>query len=535
MDFQNNLPIRGNGLNKQIEIRPAYVEEWLDALPYIDFINTSRLMHEGLSATNKIPMKPAQRMELVKLYNRPYQYYLDSQIRTGAQHTLQTIETIQNQVHGMKNIAIDMGLACRTVLNDSLNQKTLWGQDKPYLDAALMALKYLSHALIFSYLEYSPTPRNFWRELNSLYEFAESLDQHQTLFKSHADNDQNSMTTIENAYKHIALASLLDPHQLPFGSIWEIFDQLKAWTEYANLRKFETLNDTACSFVINLGTDMRPIPYYKFKLENASSKHRLLDTSMLHNIAKKHYDLLVVDKNKTSELSLSPYYTKPLLETMLKSWGMPPKRSYPRAANTGKYNVACGISSVYFHVNNKEEFIMVPTHQQHDDIVSNIDDVSDFAHTNKTYYSSDEWNLVNESAGGIAISKTNKPDNAIKVGNLVCFNQDNTSNDWSIGVIRWLMVKQKTNYQAGIEKIAGNIFPAAIRAISGNQTDCEYKRAFLIGNPEENTQVSVITYNGLYDGGRKLEIFFQGNQYKITARGLIDSSVGFEQFSYKLN
>jgi len=177
----------------------------------------------------------------------------------------------------------------------------------------------------------------------------------------------------------------------------------------------------------------------------------------------------------------------------------------------------------------------MPTHQQQDDIVSNIDDVADYAHTNKSYYGSDKWNLVNESAGGIAISKSGKPNNVVKVGNLVCFNQDSTSNDWSVGVIRWLMVKQKSNYQAGIEKIADNIFPASIKASSGSQADCEYKRAFLIGHPEEKGQVSVITYNGLYDSDRELEILFQGNQYKITASGLINSAVGFEQFNYKLN
>ena len=70
------LPMRKNN---EIETRPMYVEEWLDSLPYIDFVSTSQLMHESLKATNKVQMKPGQRMELVTLYNRPYQYYVDSQ------------------------------------------------------------------------------------------------------------------------------------------------------------------------------------------------------------------------------------------------------------------------------------------------------------------------------------------------------------------------------------------------------------------------------------------------------------------------
>ena len=113
MSTQNQLPMRG----KDIEIRPIYVEEWLDSLPYIDFHNTIKLLQQALQAMNSMPMKSSQRMEIVTLFHRPYKYYLDTQIRTGAQHTMQTVEVMQDQLSGLKSVAVQLGRASRPALD----------------------------------------------------------------------------------------------------------------------------------------------------------------------------------------------------------------------------------------------------------------------------------------------------------------------------------------------------------------------------------------------------------------------------------
>lgn len=102
----SQLPMRKTSHGSEIETRPIYIEEWLDSLPYIDFINTSSLLNDALVATNKAEIKTSTRIELIELYNRPYQYYVESQIKAGAQHTLQTIDAMQNQLNQMKQIAV---------------------------------------------------------------------------------------------------------------------------------------------------------------------------------------------------------------------------------------------------------------------------------------------------------------------------------------------------------------------------------------------------------------------------------------------
>ena len=79
-------------------------------------------------------------------------------------------------------------------------------------------MTYLSHALIYSFIEYnSPVPKKVWHELNSLCEFASGIGQKDTATETLGES--STPTTIENTYKQILLASLADPLHLPYGGV----------------------------------------------------------------------------------------------------------------------------------------------------------------------------------------------------------------------------------------------------------------------------------------------------------------------------
>ena len=117
----DKLPVKKSAQGAEIETRPIYIEEWLDSLSYIDFKKTSSLLNEALIATNKADIKSSTRLELVELYHRPYQYYVASQMNTGAQHTLQTIDAMGSQVSQLKQIAVSLSYSCKLAFYSALN------------------------------------------------------------------------------------------------------------------------------------------------------------------------------------------------------------------------------------------------------------------------------------------------------------------------------------------------------------------------------------------------------------------------------
>jgi len=513
------------GPGNTIDTRPLYVEEWLDSLPYADFLRTARLIEEATRATNTQQVKASVRLELVEVYTRPYQYYVESQIRAGAQHTLQSIETMQGQIGLMKQIAVNLALACRLSSDDLMKQKTGWRQTKPPLPALLGSLHYLSHAMIFGFLEYAPIPKGVWRQLHSIYEFAESIERE--LETVQMPGQKGVTSTIADTYKRIVLATLVDPHRLPFGAIWEVYEQLRHWTRHVQLRPFEPMSASGGCFVIDLDSDSRPMIPGKQAEISAVKRARILDCAALGGIVEDQLDRLDAGQPLTTESRLSPYFARVVLGQMLRAWGVPPSRNFAREPRSGSVGLVRGMAAVYFNLNGRKDFDPGRDPDGEDD-----DAWQSPATTGATpVYQAEKWSLVDQGMGGFAVISSDRPPQTVRVGDLVAF-ANNTSGreEWTLGIIRWLMVRQAKSHRLGAQIIAGNISPIGVRATTGSLQDRRFRRALLLEHGDRENSSSVITERGFHVKGRELELRI-GDHVRPTRAGVLkEGSVAFECF-----
>ncbi len=514
-----------------IEIRPAYIEDWLETLPYANFHKTVALLSEAVKATNQVPMKAAQRFELVTLYHRSYDYYIETQIRNLAKQTSSSREQQATPALDMKQYAIQLSHACKITANDVLNSTSLFGQAKSPIQQALMSMIYLSHALIYSFIDYSPVPKKVWFELNSLYEFASGLNQEHTT--NIPLGESGTPTTIEHTYKQILLASLSDPLHLPFGAIWEVYEQLNLWAEFAQLQDFAEVKNPAGYFVVHTKGDIQPVSYSKFETNQASQSHWLLDANSLRNIVQNYLQTLESGKATDSKFLLQENTAKTMLIVLGKSWGLPAKRYFPRKASAGKIDVTIDMHACYYFHNDENDLAQKADSYQNSDISVEGDE---HELRQSARYKSEQWELTDQSSGGYCISRTGRPTRPIGVGGLVGLksNINNPQNNWVLGVFRWLMVRQQNKYKAGIQTLAPHAKAVTIRALSGAPTICEVRRAFLTADPKTGANVTIITSSGLYARQRELEFVHRDKTYRVTAENLLESSSNFEQFSYKI-
>ena len=524
----DSAPMRKTSGGMRIETRPLHIEEWLDKLPYIDFQKTGTILHEAIQATNKESIKPATRLELVELYNRPYQYYLDSQIKTGAQHTLQSISSMQAQLAILKKISVNLGLSCKLAVDELLKKKTLWGQSKPPLPAMLMSLNYLSHAMIFSFLEYAPIPKNVWQEVHNIFTFAQDIGQENNTLVLPGKDAKTEATSIAHAYKRIVLAALADPHHLPFGAIWEIFEQLQDWAEFAHIRKFEKPSGESGFFVVNLNKDTPPLPYSKFNTKLVTEQHRLIDTTALGKVIQQHLAALNNGQKLDSNVRISPYFAKSIMTHMSKAWGLPPKRHFSRESREGSMKVSCGLNATYYYLNGQMDFIAPEDENANDEYL-----VDPMEETIQRVYTTEEWSLVDQGPGGFAVIKNDKPRETVRVGDLVgvVASPPGELEKWEIGVIRWLMIRQNKIYKIGIQMIGKHAYPISLRAGSGSQLEMQHRRAILLDDPADKSKRSIICSKGLFQEQREIEIQYKAQKQVLFTEQLIESTVSFEHFS----
>ena len=524
----HELPMRRTAAGEQIETRPLHVEEWLDSLPYVDFRKTSRLLFEATQATNAQTLKATDRIELVQLYHRPYQYYVESQIRTGAQHTLQSIETMQEQVEVLKRIGVNLALACKLAAEETLKQRTLWGQTKPPLPALLSALNYLSHALIFNFLEYAPTPKSIWRELHFVHEFAESLNrQNDTVLPIGGAPDKDA-TTIAAAYRRIAMASLTDPHHLPFGAIWEIYEQLGQWSKHVVIGKFEPGSSPGGHFVIDLAGDSRPAPLSGFVPGAGRDRLRLVDASAIGGLIEEQLERLNAGQRLTEGMRLSPFFAKSVLGHLLRAWGLPPKRNLPREARQGTLRLACGVNGVFYFLNGAKEFVPPA---DGDAAEAEAEAAGNAASAAPAV---DNWELVDQGPSGFAVMKAERPRYYVRVGELVAISESPDAEGggkWSLGIVRWMMVRQGKGYRIGVQTITRAAAAAAIRAVTGSGQDCRFRRALVFPDAGDGNRTCVITDRGLFLGGRGLELSRDGRASRVSCGTLVEGAIGFDCFT----
>lgn len=532
---QNMLPMRKKGQQQIIDVRPAYVEDWLETLPYADFAKTVTLLTEAVKASNQVAMKASQRFELVTLYHRSYEYYIETQIRNLANQATLSVGQQFIQAENMKRFAIQLAHACKITANESLHSKTLFGQAKHPVQATLMSMTYLSHALIYSFLEYSPVPKKVWSELNSLYEFASGINQQHTTIK--LIGNSGTTTTVEHVYKQILLTSVSDPLHLPFGCVWDVYKQLNIWSESAQLQKFKQVDDPAGYFVINIKKDMQPLPYSKFDVKLASQDHLLLDANALRKTVRDYLQALEAGEVTDENFILSNNTAKTLLAVLNKSWGLTAKRYYSRESITGKLNVASGLNACYYFHNNEDDLVQRLDQFQTPDISVDEDDPE---LRQAMTYVSDQWEISDRSSGGCCISKSGHPKTPPRVGDLVGLQACNNGGQphWVLTVLRWLMVSQQGNYKAGIQTLSSHAQAVTIRALTGNPSHCEVRRAFLTDDPNKGesdkvSNLSVVTNRGLYAPQRELEIMYKNKPMRVTAQNLLESNTAFEQFSFK--
>ncbi len=325
------------------------------------------------------------------------------------------------------------------------------------------------------------------------------------------------------------MASLVDPHHLPFGAIWEVYDQLDSWADHTQIIPMRVEPNTTGYFVIDLKSDDKPMPLVKFSPDNTNENNRLLDSIPLQNLIQQQMDLLQMEQPIDKSIVLSPFYAKSLLSHMLKAWGLPPKRYFPRKVKSGHLNIVTGISAIYYYLNNGNAFRSIIASESNDDEIDVLENPTETA--SQVNYIPEIWRVIDEGSGGYAIIRDDKTKKSIRVGDLVGINNSVDENNWSIGVVRWLMLSRGI-HKVGLQIITETAQPIVLCASTGSQADRELRPAFMI--EDKSKQRSIIAEKGLYLSNREMKMTSGDQQELIVADNLNESSISYDFFKYKM-
>jgi hypothetical protein len=555
MDLTLSVPEYDPGLMVVVETKPAKVEQWLAALPILNLAETSHRIFESLHALNRMELDDKTRQRLMEIYREPVARICTKLKDEYVGLPLPLPEKARLAAKRTREFQLELAYGYKRVLINAVTDMSSRPSSRAMNSMALViqrAIRYLAEALVRSYQCYHSAPENIWREIHELYSLAEAFG----AVNVPVPDDQNNAipeSTVSHVYKQALLVDLADPYHLPVRMVGLIQHYLNRWASLARLGPATARPGKNCQFLIDLHNDRAGELYFPSEASiTAPQQYRLLDTIELARVIHGQLGMLQRgDKPAPDGLHADFFDTdnvQDLLKRMLSSWGVNPKRMFTRTPKGGAaINVAIGIRAISHWLNNGERFLLSsefvgPMPQARFRVggkyvqVARDADAEPVApprpNSENPELAFENWGLVDESAGGMAISKPQVANQRARIGDLVAVRADD-SDFWELNSIRWIKNPDNTTIEIGMKRISPVAQAVMVKYIDENRNESDFQPAILVPPLATLKQrTGLLTFKGVFRPERQIHYDDGYRLVKIKPTRLVESTQLYEHFEF---
>ena len=514
-----NIPDKDAALQHAVETRPKAVADWLGRLPFASPEGTAQQLLVALYALNRHALGEDDRYTLMALY-RPViaraaagleAQLADAGVPPNAQQ--RQLGTLLRELH------VEHGIGYKQALLALANRR--FGRAGPKRTAEVTArlLAALGDVLIAGYLTRTPPPAGLWQEMRQIHEFAETSNV--------ADLAVDDAPAPRTAYIQAVLFALADPPHMTHAEL----DHTRLY-----LGQFGALGALAAAsveghrgFPIAATGDAAPSPHVSSPVQYG----RWLDTDAvcrhLHDTAVRLRTgeaprRIGLPEGMESELSLS------LSKRLLKQWSGGMQRAFRRHATTGStMHAVAGLSAIHRLLDPQQA---TPWPDPADADTLSIPDAGRVQAAPAPAVSS-QWTVDNDSAAGLALS--GKPDAALnlKVGDPLALRTDGAA-AWSLGVIRWVRMRDTHQVALGIERLSPQVQPIWVRPLRGHRMASPEAVLFVPGLAALQQKDRLMMPRYLYQIGMDADVWHPPREYTLTFGRCLEHTPSFDLIDFTI-
>ncbi len=482
------------------ETDPRYARAWLDSLPLADPNEAAREIYQSLYTLNRQELDPQPRFELMELHASAVNT-VSASLQNHILHLPFPLPPRKRQLaEFVRQIHMEMAYGYKCCLNNLSRIRLPWNRRHIAPVASERAMRYLGEVLAASYQAYMPYPPGVWREIHTLYRYAET-----TGFESEpVDGAREPLTraTIRERYLQILLLGLTGPYRLAHGECAQVMRFLAHWAEKAVLqRDLDVANPVGC-FLIDLGADAPPAPYPRELRPPADDRLRVLNTIEL--VRQIHYFVARLQKGEPARnlgagLDCLDSACLDLLRRLVRAWALVPRRQHSRLKRRGSVFLCAGLGAVHFFANGQKPLQLpsgvavgspsdAPRQIPPDTDAAAADDGAEADHV---YIALDEpgavadpetanvpalqitaapteswrvdrWRVRDLSPNGLLLARNGEALTHMRVGDPLGIQRMSDVGHWSVGVVRWMRSADARSHEMGVELLAPRAKPVAV-------------------------------------------------------------------------
>ncbi|MBQ0763486.1 GTPase [Marinobacter psychrophilus] len=541
---------------------PKAFKKWAGLLPMANIGEVSRQLYHAIIELNQLFLPPQQRLQLLDVIREKI-HFVCTELSS---HFIGTAVSMPEKQRKIANLAQALQLhlsgGYKLCVIELLNAGTPDKNRKALVIAIHRSIAELSGTILRAYQLYCPTPPNSWLDCHKLYKFA--LAHQLTAIKiDDATPSQRNSSSIDDAYKRILLLGCARPSQLRQTELSQLFTLFEPWTD---LTDFVPDAQGDSLFVVNMRADKSPV-YRSLLGEAEEGDFFSFDSSRLS--AQISQAVQTADSNEASELTLPPHTSDTLLIHLAQALGTLAKRNFNRVTNQGSLELCVGLTAVhYFMAGRKtlndftrqpeaedtEDNMFIRSTTQKNDAWAGVRDADDKgegmlagnAPINFTSASARasaalknapcacRAKMINTSPGGFCIVWDSQIPSNLQTGEILGV-REQSSQPWSVAVVRWIRQIKNEGTQIGIELQAPTATPCAVRLIQKLGNSSAYLRGLMLPEISVINQPSTLIVPRIpFQSGNRITLLIDDQEEqgqllkKMTATGSIN------QFEIKL-
>jgi len=334
------------------------------------------------------------------------------------------------------------------------------------------------------------------------------------------------------------LLALLDPYRLMQGEVNKVLEYLANFGGHAHLQPLMQTSSPSGYFLVRLDSDKPPRALSHETTVTDARTDILLNTIELARLLHEQVHRLEAGVNPQSLVlpaSAKDFGYPNLLRRMLKHWGIAPKRLFNRIPQSARMDICAGIRAIHYFLSGGGNGEIETKPEVSDDnpdteITLELAD-SPLDKTSHQTYVSKNWLIINESAGGLALSKDPKTDAHIRVGEIIGLRPEGNE-DWNIGVVRWLSSEDPSHLQLGAQMLAPTATPVTIRPTIA-PADMVFQPALLLPEiPALKQPVTLVALRGAFRPQREFLLDIDGMLKNIRASKLLEQTATFDLIEF---
>ncbi len=506
-----------------VELRPKQAKAWVESLPLSQSADVGRKILASLSAINRAKVEFEDRRQILEAYRPIAHVVLDELDAVHGNSPLPLPAKARDSLSLARALATEFAYGYKILILEKTGKLLAFGAKKQMPLLVLRAMESAAQLLRASYRSYTPIPEGTWREIHALYLHAEKEG-----FAGDAA-DAETRLSIADLYAETLLVALTDPYRLIPGELDRIGQVIAGQRGAYTLGQARPETQRGGHFLVPCDQDRPPKPLLSANDDPGGPNWRLLDANpIVDRLRARRHAVETGNVSATTSRAVGPEMLA-LLGKLATLWGDPPKRTSRRDPMDASVVVCAGMRAITHFISIEPK---ADTRREAEAIAGGNtiplvfvpdDDVSKGMSVN-------EWDVVNQSAGGLKVRRSGESAQAITVGEVIGIKFIGKAN-WTVGVVRWLTVVDEGGMEFGIQFLA----PAArCVAVQPTASAMGQVRPGLLLSEEASFEAAdmLLTTLSTFSDLREFEIEWEGEVRLVRATNLIERTGRFELFNF---